>query len=101
MVLPTPLRGCRVQDGFSTSGRPVNLRPRGRVLNVEGSEDTVDRFRGSKRTTFVALAALAIVLMISVPSEARGGGGGGGGVGHGGFSGGHSSGAVGHGGFGH
>jgi len=54
----------------------------------------VDRFRGSKRTTFVALAALAIVLMISVPSEARGGGGGG-------FGGGHSGGAVSQGGFGH
>ena len=52
----------------------------------------MDRFRGSKRTTFVALAALAVVLMISVPSEARGGGG---------FGGGHSGGAVSQGGFGH
>jgi hypothetical protein len=50
----------------------------------------MDKLRGAKKTAFVAVAALAIVLAVSAPSQARGMGG------HG-SAGGHAGGAVGHG----
>jgi hypothetical protein len=52
----------------------------------------VDRFGGPRKWAFIAIAALAIVLAVSLPSQARGAGGRG-------FGGGHPGGAVGHGGF--
>ena len=52
----------------------------------------MDRFGGPRKVAFIAIAALAIVLAISLPSQARGAGG------HG-FGGGHPGGAIGHGGF--
>ena len=51
----------------------------------------MDRLAGPKKLAFITIAALAIVLTISLPSPARGAGG------HG-FGGGHPGGDVGHGG---
>ena len=52
----------------------------------------MNRLGGPRKLALIAIAALAIVLTVSLPSEARGAGGPG-------FGGGHPGGAVGHGGF--